>query len=164
MIKPKKAPYSGTVKDPDTTIADINRMLRSYGIDNFQWTTLWEKNLVELKFSVALEDKRHLTIKVTPPVLLASRRVYDEKTRRTFKKEIPEWPRSLRLMFWWLKAKIEAIAYGLREVEEEFLSDIVVLLPSGQETTVGKALHPALSSGSDSVLDVPQLPSGDYQP
>ena len=157
MIKPKKAPYSGTQKDSDSTIADINRMLRSYGIANFQWTTLWETNMVELKFSVSTEKGKSLTIKVMPPVLLVSRRIFDPKMNRTFKREIPDWPRSLRLMFWWMKAKIEAIAYGLREVEEEFLSDIVVHLPSGEEITVGKAIRPVLVSGSDSVIDIPQL-------
>lgn len=157
MIKPKKAPYSGTQKDPDTTIADINRMFRSYGIDNFQWTTLWDKNIVELRFGVQVDTKKNLMIKVTPPVLLVKRRIFDEKAHRSSMKEIPDWPRSLRLMFWWLKAKVEAIAYGLREVEEEFLSDIVVRLPTGEETTVGKAIRPALSAGSDSVIDIPQL-------
>jgi hypothetical protein len=157
MIKPKKAPYSGTQKDPDGTISDINKMLRAYGIDSYRWTTLWEKNSVELTFVVESEPGKNLTIRVTPPVLLVSRRIYDEKTRRTSKKEIPDWHRSLRLMYWWMKAKIEAIAYGLREVEEEFLSDIVVRLPSGEETTVGKAIRPALAAGSNSVIDIPQL-------
>lgn len=52
---------------------------------------------------------------------------------------------------------VEAAAYGLREVEEEFLSDVIVRLPSGEETTVGEAMRPALAAGSNSVLDVPRL-------
>jgi hypothetical protein len=39
MIKPKKPPYNDTKKDPESTILDINRMLRLYGVDNYQWTT-----------------------------------------------------------------------------------------------------------------------------
>lgn len=158
MIKPKKPPYAGTQKDTDGSISDINKMLRSYGIDNYQWNTLWEKNVVELTFAIQMEKERWLKIKVAPPVLVISRRIFDPKLNRSFKKDIPDWPRSMRLMFWWMKAKIESIAYGLREVEEEFLSDIVVRLPSGEETTIGKAIRPALASGSESVLDIPQLP------
>ncbi len=158
MIKPKRAPYGTTKKDPDTTIGDINRMLRSFGIENIQWTTLWEKNHVEMRFAVPLEGGKNIGIKVVPPAFTAKHRTWNPKAGRHETVEAPNWPQCLRLLYWWLKVKVEAIAYGLREVEEEFLSDLVVHLPSGEETTVGEAIRPALAAGERSILDIPKLP------
>ena len=160
MIKPKKAPYASTVKDPDSSIADINRMLRTYGIDNYQWTTLWNENRVELKFAIETDPGRKIGILVRPPAFTAKRKTWDSKAGKYATIEAANWPQSLRLLFWWLKAKVEAVAYGLREVEEEFLSDVIVHLPTGEETTVGEAMRPALAAGSNSVLDVPRLQAG----
>ena len=160
MIKPKKAPYASTVKDPDSSIADINRMLRTYGIDNYQWTTLWNENRVELRFAIELEVGRKIGILVRPPPFTSKHRTWNAKKGRNEIVEAPNWPQCMRLLFWWLKAKVEAVAYGLREVEEEFLSDVIVKLPTGEETTVGEAMRPALAAGSNSVLDVPRLQAG----
>ena len=52
MIKPKKIPYTGTQKDQETSIGDINKLLRGFGIEDFQWTTLYSKDDVRLKFVV----------------------------------------------------------------------------------------------------------------
>jgi hypothetical protein len=154
MLKPKRAPYATTTKDPDTTIADINRMLRSYGISNIQWTTAWERQMVELRFAIEKEPGKFIGIRVRPPAFAAVRRTWDEKTGKYKRLEAPNWAQSLRMLLWWLKAKVEAVAFGLREVEEEFLSDVIVRLPSGEETTVGEVVRPAMTDGT---LDLPKL-------
>ena len=154
MIKPKKAPYATTTKDPDTSIADINRMLRSYGINDIQWTTLWDAKRVELRFMVEKEAGKSVGILIIPPLFAAKRRTWIEKRGRYETIESPSWSQSMRLLYWWLKVKIESIAYGLREVEEEFLHDVLVRLPDGTETTIGSAIMPGLKEGK---LDLPQL-------
>jgi len=158
MIKPKKPPYATTTKDPDTTIADINRMLRSYGVNDIQWTTLWDQKIVSLKFMIEKEPGKNVGIKIFPPLFAAKRKTYNEKRGHYEVIEVPSWSQSLRLLYWWLKVKIEAIAYGLREIEEEFLHDVVVRLPSGEETTIGAAILPGLKEGR---LDFPQLGEGE---
>ena len=147
MIKPKKPPYSDTEKDPESTILDINRMLRLYGIDNYQWTTLWEKNVVELRLVLEDDEGRKIPIKILPPMFVAKRRTYNSKIGKYEKVEAPNWAQGLRLMFWWLKLKIEAIAYGLREVKQEFLGDIVVHDRNGRERTVTEIVVPAIEEG-----------------
>ena len=155
MLKPKHAPYADTKKDPDTRIADINRMLRAYGIENTQWTTEWGRGVVSLKFAIEKEPGKFIGILVRPPAFMAKRRTWNAKLGRNEVLELPNWSQSIRMLHWWLKAKIEAVAFGLREVEEEFLSDILVTLPSGEQTTVGEAISKgALGQGK---LDIPAL-------
>lgn len=158
MLRPKRAPYATTTKDPDTTIADINRMLRGYGIENIQWTTAWEKQAVELRIAIEKEPGKFVGIRVRPPAFVAKRRTYNEKKGHYEVVQAPNWAQSLRMLHWWLKAKVEAVAFGLREIEEEFLSDIIVRLPSGEETTVGEALD--MKALADKKLDFPELGKG----
>jgi len=157
-VKSRKAPYANTTKDPDSTIADINRLLREYGITNYQWTTLYSDRNVTLKFAIPKEPGKNIMVKVIPPAFVQRRRTWNEKAGKYEKLELPNWSQSFRLMWWWLKVKLEAVAYGLREVEEEFLSDIVIRLPSGEESTVGEMIRPRLTSGQGDVSEIAALP------
>ena len=65
----------------------------------------------------------------------------------------PNWAQSFRLLYWWLKAKLEAVAYGLTSVEQEFLSQVMVKLPSGEMTTMGAALTEPIFTGSLALQD-----------
>ena len=42
----------------------------------------------------------------------------------------------MRLLYYWIKAKLEAVSFGLNSVEKEFLSDIVTTAPDGTRVTV----------------------------
>ena len=156
-----KPPYAGTTSDPDKTIADINRLLRKYGINDYQWTTLWDQQIIELKVMIETMGgdgkPRKVGIKVTPPVFKAKRRTWDSKKGRNVALELPNYSQAMRLLYHWLKIKIESVAFGLKEVEEEFMSDLIVRLPNGQETTMGKAFRPQIAASG--VASLPQLES-----
>lgn len=95
---------------------------------------------VTLGFEVEAEIqgvKKKLLVKVTPPTFARIRRTYDPMKGRSEKIALPNWAQSYRMLYHWLKAKIEAIAYGLTTVEQEFLAQVVVQLPSGETTTFG---------------------------
>lgn len=154
MIKRRKAPYASSSTEPEVTILRINQLLKVHGVTNYQWTTLYDKGHVELKFAIETEAGKSIMISVRPPAFMARRRTWNAMKGKHEVVELPNWSQSLRLLFWWLKVKLEAVAYGLTEVENEFLSDTVVRLPNGQETTVGKAIRPRLSEGQ---LDLPSL-------
>lgn len=155
-----KPPYGDTTSDPDKTISDINKLLRKYGINNYQWTTLWEQGIVELKVmieSTGADGKlRKIGIKVTPPIFKAKRRTWDTKKGRNVVQELPNYAQAMRLLYHWLKIKVEAVAFGLKEVEEEFMSDLIVRGPDGHESTVGKLFKPQFTDG---VATLPSLPS-----
>ena len=54
----------------------------------------------------------------------------------------------MRLMYHYLKGKLEAVAWGLKDVEEEFLNDVLVHDQQGREATVGELIgRKALSQG-----------------
>lgn len=157
-----KPPYANTESDPEKTIADINRLLKKYGINDYQWTTLWDQRIIELKFVIevlAADGKsKKVAIKVSPPIFAAKRKTWDIKKGHYVAQELPNYSQAMRLLFYWLKTKIESVAFGLREVQEEFLSDVIVRGPDGRETTVGKMIRPQLTQGSNGVADVLGLP------
>ena len=66
----------------------------------------------------------------------AKRRTWDSKSGRYRKEELANWAQSMRLLFYWIKAKLEEVSFGLNSVEKEFLSDIVTTLPDGSKMTV----------------------------
>ncbi len=162
MITKKKAPYASTTKDVDSSIAEINKLLRSFGIQNMQWTTLWEVDHVELRFALEVSPGALRPIRIEPPRFMTKRRSWNSKKGMYETIEAPNWPQSLRLVYWWLKTKLEAVAYGLREAEMEFLGDILVKLPTGEETTMGKALKGQLPSGNGTnAISIPIGPGGE---
>lgn len=153
MIAKKRAPYSDTKVAAEQTRTEIDRMLRSYGVQDFQWTELWSKGIARLEFAIEKEPGKFIRVRVTPPPFTARRKTWDAK-RGYVTIEAPNWPQSMRCLLHWLKAKLEAVAFGLKSVEDEFLSDMVVRSIDGRETTVAELIRPALESG---VLDVPAL-------
>ncbi len=155
-----KPPYKDSELDPDHSIADINKLLRKYGIDDYQWTTLWGEGVIELKVMIETTGPdgkpRKIGIKVTPPIFKSKRRTWDAKKGRYVTQELPNYSQAMRLLFHWLKIKIEAVAFGLKEVEEEFMSDLIVRGPDGRESTIGKVFKPQITNG---VATLPSLPS-----
>jgi len=140
MIISKRPPYSTTTADPDRTEMQINKLLSQYGINRYQWTKDLKNSQVSLTFEVEADlqgVKKVLGIKVMPPTFAMMRRTWNETTGRYEKMPLPNWAQSYRLLYHWLKAKIEAIAYGLTTVEKEFLSNVIVELPDGGKSTVG---------------------------
>jgi hypothetical protein len=156
MITPRKPPYGGTSVDPDKSRMQIDKLLRDYGVTGIQWRTDYELNQVGLEFSVEAEIsgvRKKLVIRIDPPTFLAKRRTWDPKAGRNVEIFAPNWAQSFRLLFYWLKAKLEAIAYGLTSVEKEFLSQVVTLLPGGGTATVGEVAIEAMTKGRVPLLE-----------
>ena len=157
-----KPPYKDSELDPDHSIADINKLLRKYGINDYQWTTLWDQGVIELRVMIetaGLDGKmKKIGIKVSPPIFKSKRRTWDAKKGHYVAQDLPNYSQAMRLLFHWLKIKIESVAFGLKEVEEEFMSDLIVRSPDGRESTLGKAFKLQIANG---VTALPFLPSKD---
>lgn len=154
MITPKKAPYANTEVSIEQTQAEINRLLRTYGIVDTQWTTAWSIGKVSLRFITEGKGGKKVAFEISPPSFSRERRSWNAKRGCMEKITAPNWPQSLRMLLYYLKAKLEAVAYGLTEVEQEFLAEMVVLDAAGRETTVGKMVAPAIEGGR---INLPQL-------
>jgi hypothetical protein len=138
MIISKKPPYESTEVTPEKSQSQINQLLKEYGVSKYQWTTDYENNQVVLAFELEVEigsQKRRLTFKVSPPPFAKKRRTWDSMKgyRDVY---AANWAQSYRLLYFWLKAKLESVAYGLTTAEQEFLSQMV--LPQGK--TLGEIL------------------------
>lgn len=139
MIKPKKPPFAGSKVDADKTAAQIDKMLRDYGIEKVQWTKEFDQNLIELRFLVDVEMEgrvRKLGIKLSPPLFMEKRRTWDAAKGRHIITEAPNFSQSMRVMYWYLKAKLAAVAYGVKPFEEEFLAEIIVNTDHGERRLV----------------------------
>ena len=142
----KTLPYAKTDLSIEHRFAKIDKMLRDYGITKSQWTKDWDAGRVELKFIIEQDDGSALGIKLVAPLFMATHLNWDPKLGRSVKGLSPNWAQSLALFEHYLKAKLESIAFGLRDVREEFLSDILVQDSEGRERTIGEVIEPALES------------------
>lgn len=158
MIISKRPPYEKTTADPERTEMQINKLLSQYGISKYQWTKDLKMGQVALTFEVEAEIqgvKKILNIRIVPPTFAKERRSWNALKGKNEKIYAPNWAQSYRLLFHWLKAKIEAIAYGLTTVEQEFLAQVVTTLPSGEQATIGEILldRGVLASGKFALED-----------
>jgi hypothetical protein len=155
MITPKKPPYSSSKTDPDRTQMEINKLLQQYGVSGIQWTTDFQHNKVSLGFTVETEFdgvKRLVGIKFEPQPFAVKRKTWNPKG---YYETVwaANWGQTFRMLYWQLKAKLEAVSYGLTSVEKEFLSQVMVNLPSGEQSTIGEALQAGALSGKLQLTD-----------
>ena len=56
------------------------------------------------------------------------------------KSYLPNLNASMRLLYWYVKTKAEAMEYGLEDVVEAFMPNILISLPDGSTSTMAQAL------------------------
>ena len=135
-----RIPYSNTTIPPERTKADIEKMLKDYGIKDIQWTTLeGQTNLKFLwKFTITGVEKQ-VIFQFNPPTIPSTKRSWTGM--RYERVHVNLEATSYRLLWHYLKNKLEAVRWGLQTLEREFLSQAVMQLPNGQTTTVGDRIQ-----------------------
>ena len=103
--------YAETKVSPGQSRDTIEKLLRRIGVDIFRWTSTADAEGIEFRWPRP----------EGAPV--GFRLVIHFDTAR-------ERAQMLRALFWYLKAKIEAIEFGLLDVEQAFLPHM--LTPGGQ--------------------------------
>ena len=141
MLKMTKPPYADTEVDAEKTQQQITQLLRKYGVSQVNWNVNYDLEQVQLDFIIEYlkqEDQtaHKIAVRVKPPMFAATRRTWDPKLGKYKKEDMANWAQSMRLLFHWIKAKLEAVSFGLNSVEKEFLSDIVTTLPNGTRMTI----------------------------
>lgn len=141
MLKLTKPPYADTKVDAEKTQQEITQLLRKYGVSQVNWQINYDMEQVQLDFVIEYtkqEDQmmHRIAVRVKPPMFAATRRIWDPKMGRYRKQDLANWAQSMRLLLYWIKAKLEAVSFGLNSVEKEFLSDIVTTLPDGSRRTI----------------------------
>lgn len=150
-------PYKNTTIPPERSKAEIEKLLKQHGIQDTQWTSY--KGETVLRFLWQLQVKgvqKEIMFEFKPPVIEAKKRVMSRTDQRSIKAIVQLEATAYRLLYWYLKNKLEAVQFGLQSVEKEFLSQAVVALPNGKQTTVGESI--------DAVLETVRSPALTYQP
>lgn len=129
----RNPPYLDTTVPYERTKAEIEILLKSYGIKNIRWTTLEDQDDT-LEFIIEAEVqgiKKQLGVAVKPPHIVIKKKLHGKLV------DTENINQEYRLLFHWIKSKIEAVVWGLSTIEKEFLSEILMKLPNGQQSKVG---------------------------
>ena len=138
----KKPPYSDTSIGYIRSQGDITEMLKEFGATAMRWTetpdSMSGNGLPVLEFILTVEIKgmkKEIGIKLEVPML-------EKKIGRGYRtKVIPNLNASMRLLYWYLKTRLEASIYGLEDIHETLMSKIMVSLPDGSASTMGKVMR-----------------------
>jgi len=151
MIRPKKVPYEGTQVAAERTYSQIQQFLMDSGCEAVQ-VTRGKLGVVLIRFTVEVEVagvQRKIAIEINPALL--SQRKRSQGRYGTLMTTVNE-AATARLAFWYIKMKIEAIAFGLVSAEREFFSQIMVALPNGKTGTIGDMAEKSILDGGGVIL------------
>lgn len=151
----KDYPYKGTDVTIEQSRNGIDQLLRKYSISAMQWTTIWEENRIELKFPIDVEVegvKKGVMVSLKPPLFYSKHRSYDPR-KGYITVNAPDLKASMRALFFYIKAMLEAQAYGLAKIEDVFMSHIMVSLEQGKEITLGDRMRLSIIKGEIPALE-----------
>ena len=135
----KKTPYYGTKVDVEKSKTQIRDLLVKYGVSQQRWTEDLENNQVMFEFFIKGDDRTYL-VRLMPKPFVEEHKLWNSKKGKSETTEVPNWARAYRMLYAYVKAKVEAIAYGMHTIEEEFMPDIIVKNSQGQEITLADAI------------------------
>lgn len=140
MIINKKPPYDRTEVTVIKSQNDIQQLLLEYGAEGIQWI-VFRDDLPRLAFIIEANingTRKKVGVQIDAPIIRP--------------KNSPQginYKQSMRVMYWYVKSKLEAVAYGVKTFEKEFLDDIVYRLPDGREVKVGDLILKQVAEGKD---------------
>jgi hypothetical protein len=140
-------PYKNTAIPPERTKAEIEKLLRVHGITDTQWTSYQGETTLRFVWHLTVKGvEKEVLFQFKPPTIEVKKNIYSRTDQRSIRAITQLQAASYRLLFWYLKNKLDAVKYGLESMEKEFLSHAVVSLPNGQQTTVGDSIEAVYES------------------
>ncbi len=154
----RNPPYVDTTVLYERTKAEIEILLKSYGIKNIRWTTLeGQDDTLEFIIEAQVQGvKKQLGVAVKPPHIVIKKKLHGKLV------DTENINQEYRLLFHWIKSKIEAVVWGLSTIEKEFLSEVLMKLPNGQQSTVGDVVVNLMSN--DTLQSLPFYSSRQSEP
>ena len=134
---PKEPPYRDTEVPYTRTKGEIELLLKTYGVKGVRWTSIEGRDdvLEFLAEPIIRGFKKAITITVSPPHIIIQKKIKGQV------RDTENLDQEYRLLFYWIKSKIEAITWGLSTIEREFLSQITTALPDGRTVSVGDIIE-----------------------
>lgn len=134
MSSKRQLPYQDSPVPVDRTKLQIEDLLAKAGATAVRWTTSTkERPLIEFIVSTSIEGvHREIGFRIRVPALVMA------KGGEKIVNERASW----RLVYYWLKAKLEAVRFGMQPIEQELLAQMILALPDGKgnivSTTAGE--------------------------
>lgn len=163
----KKCPYYNTKVPASRSKMDIEEMLKEFGAKAMRFTetpdSMQLKECPVLEFVLGFElkgVKKEIGVRMQVPLLAEKKRRYGRYGDPIYQ---PNMAASMRLQYWHLKAKLEAILYGVEDTMETFLSKAILQLADGSTMTVGEVIKekPEVLSGLLPSFEIKSLPIKD---
>lgn len=139
-----KPPYWSTTIPATRSKIDIEEMLKEFSAKALRWTETPESMrgvacpILEFILEVELKGvKKEIGVMIQPPLLTEGKRTAGSHGPRI---QRPNLNASMRMLYWYLKSRMEASLYGMEDTFETFMSKIIMSLPDGTQTTIGKAI------------------------
>ena len=151
----RKIPYMGTDITPAQSRVDIENMLNEAGIKDTRWTNVSGESILEFVWHFEEKGiKKSVAFKLKPPMIQVkghqgrNERGHGIGPLVWLRAEHAEW----RLLWWYVKSRLEAVRFGLETMEQTFMSQVIVSLPNGKTTTVGEILSEAIKNDQTTAL------------
>lgn len=142
-----KTLYKSTTISPERTKADIDKMLKDFGVGTRAWITKDGEDVLIFEWKLEIEGViKNIAFELRPPEIRETKRVWNQKASRTEKMNVRNDAIAYRLLFNYIKNKLEAIRVGMVTVENEFMAHIKFSLKDGTSTTLGQSFIPLLVS------------------
>lgn len=139
----KSSLYKGTKVNPARTIAQVDKLLRHFGIFEQRLTKSIDGTRDFLEFIIRQDSRPPIKVMIKIPFLERNGKHGSE-----FDAE-----RSYRYFYHYLKALMSAKETEMYSIEEIFMGHIVQPLIDGRETTLGEQLKESLDSGKVPALE-----------
>jgi len=152
-------PYSDTTVSVVKSQADIQKCLAKRGIGGVQWTS-WPNGRTILRFELEMGDTVHMVRLTVDPEEQGKPFKYSPRARgngaQQLEKHMFQESRRLhRTLYWYVKAKLEAVEAGLEEPAQAWLAAIEG--PRGH--TIYQEMSGGLAAMAPGKLDsLPALP------
>ena len=135
----KRTAYKSTTISPERSKADIDKMLKDFNIKTRAWITKDNEDVLFFEWKVDVNGVlKDIAFELRPPEIREIKRVWNEKTSRYEKINARNDAVAYRLLFNYIKNKLEAIRVGMVSVENEFMAHIKFSLRDGTSTTLGQ--------------------------
>ena len=124
-------PYKNTTVSRGKTLGEITGMLEDHDIHDYQWTKFQGQDMLSFPLTIKRRDvELGFVVKLTVPRIhyniKKGKGKYAPRTL-TYLENI-----SWRIFWWYLKAKLEAIEYGISDEVKEFMYNITYSLPDAR--------------------------------
>ena len=144
MTSVDRTPYRGTEVSVDKSQAEMRRLLRKFDVEDLQFTFRASQG-IQLVFAKPDQVGHFDTYRLRVQPL-----TNDDKGER----------QAMRMMYWWAKAKMETVEFGIADFETEWLPYRLVAGEKGP-VTISERLLPQLKAGGTNVDPFkPALPAG----